>query len=237
MSQELVAALIGLLVGAAAAWVRAVLAIREKVNEELRGRRIDAYPAVYRLTAALSLWPPARMNYEELFQLTLHLRQWYFTTGGLYLSARSRERYGEMKQLISAYLDEFAKEHEEEEGEEQYQRSAHHVPPAVYDDLTITARAFRNSLTEDLETRRQRSLLWVVRSRQQHRKQHQLWSTLINKVGGPDREVRPYPLEKMPLPGQPPTLEWALHVGASALRSRDESSQPAERITGRDEST
>jgi hypothetical protein len=204
MSQELVAALIGLLVGAAGAWVRAILAIREKVNEELRGRRVDAYPVVYRLTAALSLWPPARMNYEQLSQLNLDLRQWYFTTGGLYLSARSRERYGEMKQLICAYLDELAEEHEEEEEEAQQQRSAHHVSPGVYDDLTITARAFRNSLTEDLETRRQRSLWWVVRSWQQHRKQHQVWSRLINKVGGPYRKVRPYPLGKMPLPGQPP---------------------------------
>jgi hypothetical protein len=129
---------------------------------------------------------------------------------GLYLSARSRERYGEMKQLICAYLDELAEEHEEkEEEEEQQQRSAHHVPPDVYGDLTITARAFRNSLTEDLETRRQRSLWWAVRSWQQHRKQHQVWSRLIAKVGGSDREVRPSPLGKMPLSGQPPAPEYS----------------------------
>jgi hypothetical protein len=213
MSQELVAALIGLLVGAAGAWVRAVLAIREKVNEELRGRRIDAYPAVYRLTAALSLWPPARMSYEELFQLTLELRQWYFTTGGLYLSARSRERYGEMKQLICAYLDELAEEEE---------RSAHDVPLGVYDDLTITTRAFRNSLTEDLETRRQRSLWWVVRSWRQHRKQQQVWSRMIDKVGGPDREIRPYPLGKMPLPDLLPAPWLAENASRSRMRSTSE---------------
>jgi hypothetical protein len=46
MSQEVVAAAVGLLVGAVGAWVKAALAIREKANEELRGRRIDAYPAV-----------------------------------------------------------------------------------------------------------------------------------------------------------------------------------------------
>ena len=129
-----------------------VLAIREKVNEELRGQRIDRYPAVYQLTAALSLWPPAKMDYDDLFQLNLALRCWYFTRGGLYLSATSRDRYGEMKQLISAYLDRLTDEEN---------RGADNVPPDVFQDLTITARAFRNSLTEDLETRRQRSLWWV----------------------------------------------------------------------------
>jgi hypothetical protein len=83
MGEQLVAALIGLVVGGALAWLKAVLAIREKVNEELRSRRVEVYPTVYRLTAPLSLWPPAEMTYEELADLNLDFRKWYFTRGGL----------------------------------------------------------------------------------------------------------------------------------------------------------
>jgi hypothetical protein len=163
MSQELIAAVIGLVVGAVAAWIKAVLAIREKANEELRGLRIATYPIVYQLTAPLSLWPPASMSYDDLFQLNLALRRWYFTSGGLYLSARSRERFGEMKQLICAHLDGI---------NDETSLDAVDVPSDAYKDLTTTVRAFRNALTEDLETRRQRSMWWVFVSWQRHR-EHQ----------------------------------------------------------------
>jgi hypothetical protein len=191
MSEQLVAAVIGLVVGAIAAWLKAVLAIREKANEELRALRIAAYPVGYQLTAPLSLWPPASMNYEELFQLNLALRQWYFTTGGLYLSARSRDRYGEMKQLICGYLDTTA----DESNLETVELSAD-----AYDDLTKTARTFRNALTEDLETRRQRSLWWAVASWLRHRRQHRKWIARMKKVGGVEHKNRPYPLSEMPIP-------------------------------------
>ena len=42
-----------------------VLAIRGKVNEELRARRLAAYPPVYRLSAALSFWPPADIKADR----------------------------------------------------------------------------------------------------------------------------------------------------------------------------
>lgn len=187
MRQELVAAVIGLVVGAVAAWVKAILAVREKANEELRGLRVAVYPAVYQLTAPLSSWPPATMSFDDLAALNLSLRRWYFTGGGLYLSARGRERYGELKQLICGYLDAAAGG----DGE---------VPTGAYKDLTTTASAFRESLTEDLETRRQRSLWWVFVSWRRHRAHRRRWTRMMAKVGGAGRDVRPYPLARMPLP-------------------------------------
>lgn len=191
MKQQVVAALVGLLIGAVGAWVKAALAIREKVNEELRSRRIGAYPIAFRLTAALSHWPPARMNCEELFCLNLALREWYFTVGGLYLSENARDRYGNMKQLISAHLEELP---------EESNRATQDVPRSVYDDLTKTASAFRNALTEDLETRRQRSLLWVAVRWQRHRRDRKNWEHLRKKLKDPQRQITPYPLKQMPLP-------------------------------------
>jgi hypothetical protein len=190
MSGQLIAAVFGVVVGAVAAWLKAVLAIREKANEELRSLRIAAYPAAYQLTAPFSLWPRAIMTYDDLFQLNLALRRWYFNDGGLYLSARSRDYYGNMKQLICAHLDEAA---------DRASPRAVELPADAYADLMTTARAFRNALADDLETRRQRSLWWVSASWLRHRRHHQKWTDLMARVGGVDREVRPYPLSKMPL--------------------------------------
>jgi hypothetical protein len=190
MGAEILAALTGLVVGAAGAWVKAVLAIRAKVNEELRARRLAAYPPVYRLSSALSFWPPAELTGDELLDLNLRLRAWYFTTGGLFLSENSRTRYGELKQLICAHLDEL-------------EDRAAPVPRPVYQDLADTCSAFRTALTEDLETRRQRSLWFVAVQARRHRRQRSEFEDRIAKVGGKDREVEAHPLNAMPLPPEP----------------------------------
>jgi hypothetical protein len=186
MGEEILAALIGLVVGAAGAWVKAVLAIRAKVNEELRALRLAAYPPVYRLSAALSFWPPAEITGDELLDLNLRLRDWYFTTGGLFLSENGRTRYGELKQLICAHLDEM-------------DDRAAVLPPWAYHDLAETCRAFRTALTEDLETRRQRSLWFVAVQARRHQKQRAAFEDRIDKVGGEDRAVEAHPLAAMPL--------------------------------------
>ena len=62
-------ALAGLVVGAVGAWVKAALAIRAKTNEELRARRLELYPGLWRLTAAFSYWPPVELRRAELKQL------------------------------------------------------------------------------------------------------------------------------------------------------------------------
>jgi Holliday junction resolvase-like predicted endonuclease len=186
---ELYAAMIGLLVGAAGAWVKAVLAIREKVGEELRARRLATYPAVWRESAVLSYWPPAKLTYEDLAALNLRLRAWYFTIGGLYLSENSRQRYGELKELICADLEHWgAVEVEGELGRERYS------------DLAKTCSAFRTALTEDLQTRRQRSVWWTLTRWRLHKKQEAAWKKRIDEVGGKDQATEAYRLGDMPLP-------------------------------------
>ena len=187
---QLFAALIGLLVGAAAAWVKAVLAIREKVNEELRARRLATYPAVWRESSALSSWPAAQLTRDELSELNLRLRAWYFTRGGLYLSDNSRTRYGELKELIVARLERWP---ESSDGDGLLDRRA-------YDELAATCSAFRTALTEDLETRRQRSFWWTIARWRRHRRQHADWRARIERLGGPGQPTQPYPLAELTLP-------------------------------------
>jgi hypothetical protein len=199
---QLFAALIGLLVGAAAAWIKAILAIREKVNEELRTRRLAAYPIVWRETAALSNWPPAALTRKDLLELNLSLRVWYFTKGGLYLSENSRTRYGELKELICARLDYW------DDGDDE----ATTLAETKYLDLAKTCSAFRTSLTEDLETRRQRSLWWAFKRWQLHRRQKAEWDERRSKLPGKGDQARLYPLSELELPPIESDATPATHV-------------------------
>jgi hypothetical protein len=189
VQQQLVAAIIGLVVGAAGAWVKAALAIRAKVNEELRDRRLEVYPPVYRETATLSTWPPADLTYQQLFGLNVWLRGWYFACGGLYLSENSRKRYGHLQELLCLRLDQVAEGGRDED-----------VASEIYQGLAATGSAFRTALTEDLETRRQRSLWWVVAQRKVHRKHDREWDARRSEAGPEEHEFRSYPLAEMPVP-------------------------------------
>jgi hypothetical protein len=183
---SLYAALIGVLVGAAGAWIKAVFAIREKVYDDLRARRLEVYPTAWRLSSALSWWPPAELTRDELFKLNLDFRAWYFTEGGVFMSAVSRTRYGELKELMCGHLD-------------CWKEGAPFVPKEVYEDLADACHAFRTALTEDLETRRQRSILWTAYRALDHRRDRRENEERRKKL---PKELpwRPYPLSEMPLP-------------------------------------
>jgi hypothetical protein len=201
-----VAAIIGVFVGAVGTWVRSALTIREKANEEVRDRRIETYPSVYRLTAPLSLWPPARLNYQELHDINIALRGWYFSGGGLYFSKNSRDRYGELKELICRHLASV------QEGGDLAE-----VLRLTYDDLTETARAFRGALTEDLETRRQRSLWWLTQAWILHKAQHRKWEERKARAG--EGEIIAYPLSAMPLPDTGTTSQRSVVEDIEEIRA------------------
>jgi len=80
------------------------------------------------------------------------------------------------------------------------EEAADYLSPETYKDLADTCSAFRTSLTEDLETRRQRSLWWVVARWRLHRRQHALWDARRERAGGRGAQARAYPLAEMPLP-------------------------------------
>jgi hypothetical protein len=144
--------------GLISASVNGWLSTRAKVNEELRVERLKAYPPIWERTRAFSRWPRNAAKYEDLHRFHLDLREWYYTVGGLYMSENGRARYGEVQELAAAHL-------------------GHRRPPTAslpddsYDALMKTCSAFRIALTEDLESRRQRSLIWAVKRAFEHRKQ------------------------------------------------------------------
>jgi hypothetical protein len=176
----LVVAGAALVTGLISSLVTSWLAGREKANEDLREKRVDAYPQIWRLTGVVSIWPRTGATWGDLEELHLRLRRWYYTTGGLYLSEHARERYGDVQDVIAAHL-------------RQRGGTGEPLPDSpVYDDVQTTCSAFRTSLTEDLETRRSRSLLRTIGTGRFHRRKAREASRRLQRIGAPkaDRVLR-----------------------------------------------
>jgi hypothetical protein len=107
---ELLAGLIGALVGVAAGGLSTFLTARVQMrrelefahDRELRGQRLEPYKALYRLTKMLPRYwrtPPVR---AELSQWSKGFRIWYFDeAGGLFLSDDARVAYLRALEVIA----------------------------------------------------------------------------------------------------------------------------------------
>jgi hypothetical protein len=144
--------------GAITKTVDSWLGSRSKVGEELREERLRTYLPVWNRTRIVSRWPRTEATYGDLDALHRDLREWYFGVGGIYLSENARDRYGKMQELIDAHLA-------------GVQNLSAELPDSAYTGLMDECSAFRSALTEDLESRRQRSLIWTLDRRHVHKRQ------------------------------------------------------------------
>ncbi len=151
-------AVIGIAGTVLGALVNGALATRAKVNEEMRQLRLTSYPVLWQLTSNFSRWPKVTHTYGDLVEFHGWFRSWYYEVGGLHLSENSRARYGEVQELTAACLDAGA-------------QAGSAIPDDVYDELLEACSALRTALTEDLESRRQRSFIHRVRLAAIHRQQ------------------------------------------------------------------
>lgn len=151
-----VIAVIGATVGAAlSSWLGA----RQAVSQDMRERRLASYPPVWSRTSVVSRWPRTNAHVENLQVLHGDLRTWYYTVGGLYLSENARTRYGHLQELVGRVVD-----RKELDG-------GGIVADSAYEDLMEAASAFRSALTEDIESRQQRSLLVALDRSVAHRRE------------------------------------------------------------------
>ncbi len=147
---------------------------RSRVIEELREDRLRSYTLVWERTSTLSAWPRTNATYDDLKGLHMYLRSWYFNVGGLYLSENARGRYGEMQELIARHLSKRDALNEQ-------------LETAAYKDLMDACSAFRTAITEDLESRRQRSLFWTVGRWRLHQRQGRAAQARLERVGAPGK--------------------------------------------------
>lgn len=149
--------LLALVSAVALALVNSWITARAGIDEELRAQRLTAYPPLWEATSLLSRWPRNDVSREALEDLHREMRGWYYDTGGLFLSERSRARYGEVQELAGALLGVDA-------------AAAATLLPTAYADLMDTASSLRTALTQDLDTRRRTTLVERARRLWWHRR-------------------------------------------------------------------
>lgn len=168
-SLAVITTILGLLTAAILALVNSWISARAGVDENLRSQRLEVYPTLWSSTEVFSYWPRAELTRGGLEELHRALRSWYYTKGGLFMSELARARYGDVQKLIATLLA--------HNGD-----SADVLVPDSYTDLADTASALRTALTEDLDTRRRKSLLESWRRSRQHRGFARKASSRISQV-------------------------------------------------------
>ncbi|MFI6875164.1 hypothetical protein ACIBL6_17180 [Streptomyces sp. NPDC050400] len=181
MNDALIAAILsavgGVLITAIVAAIKAALTSRATINESLRNLRLEKYPEVWQATSHLSPWPRRSLTDHELQEFHTSLQSWYYEEGGPYLSYSARDRYDEMQQSLEAWL----------EGGRRPATTP--VPDVVYDGLLGVCHSLRTALTEDLETRRARSMIRALKRSRKHRIQARKAATCIDALTKKTREL------------------------------------------------
>ena len=153
----LVTAVLGLTTAAILALVNSWVATRAGIDENLRAERLEVYPELWGSTRAVSRWPRGSLTRLDLEQLHGTYRDWYYSTGGLYLSEPAGGRYGDVQELIAALLKHAPAD------------SGSLLADASYTALMDSTSALRTALTEDLDTRKRTSLRETWRRARWHR--------------------------------------------------------------------
>jgi hypothetical protein len=123
---------------------KATLAMGSVIDTDLRNKRVDAYATLWQLTQVLPKWPRAEgVTYERLRQFSAELREWYFHTGGMWLSHAARDAYGDVQEAI---------------WELPAGNPSDVLDPKHYDATRDKCSALRTALTDDLLSRREAPL-------------------------------------------------------------------------------
>lgn len=155
-------ALIGLAGALAGGTITAIvngwLAARARIAEELREERLRPYRDVWAQTALFSRWPWTDATYGRVTSFHVDLRQWYYADGGMLMSENTRARYGDVQDVAEALV-------------ELGRPDDKALDPEHYKPLMQACSAFRTALTEELESRQQRSFLFSLELAWRHARQ------------------------------------------------------------------
>jgi hypothetical protein len=161
MSTSVVTGLIALISAGLLALLNAAISTRAGVDGTLRSERLKVYPPLWSKTQVVSRWPHGEVTRAALELLHSDLRTWYYCNGGMYMSEGSRARYGQVQELIEAMCQHATGTPQDV------------LVDAAYNDLMETCSAMRTALTQDLDTRRRKSVLVVL--------QRSRWHAVANK--------------------------------------------------------
>jgi hypothetical protein len=157
---DAIIAVIGLVGSATAATIAAYAGTRHRIRAELeseydadlRKSRLAVYPSLWRALEPLAKYarePPGFPDREEIGRLSIALRTWYFETGGIFLSAESRQAYFDLQDALTVVVT-----------SERWTVSelAEELDKDTFEALRHLGSWLRTTLTYDVGTRRRFSL-------------------------------------------------------------------------------
>jgi hypothetical protein len=140
----IVSALIGALTGILTTSWKSRKDLESAYDIDLRKLRIEAYKSLWELLQPLAFYsPPGPVTYGNVKDLSKKLRVWYFETGGLFLSERTREPYFEFQRALTG-LSARATDEEKEEAV---------VDEQIVEIVKALASRLRTTSTVDISTR------------------------------------------------------------------------------------
>ena len=138
-----------LLGGLLGVWLKYIFDYKAMVFKELWNKRHEVYKKFFTISSAFPLYPePAKVTYDELYEISTALRDWYFNESGLSLSINSRKFYFKLQQSIQDILIQkkiIPKGNEE--------NKAVVMTDTEYAIITKTMSDVRNEMTNDLRSR------------------------------------------------------------------------------------
>jgi len=119
-----------------------VLQTAANIDLDLRERRIKVYQEIWTATELLPKWPRnENATYEDLMKLSESFRDWYFRTGGMYLSRTTHDSaYSPLQDAIAELRD---------------KKVTGKISPQDYEYVRKRCSALRTALANDVESRRE----------------------------------------------------------------------------------
>ena len=121
------------------------LDLSAEYDKELRASRLEVYQELWRLLKPLARFSAeSPLTYSIIRETTENMRDWYFDTGGIYLSRLSREPYMKLKGAMQAIIDDTSlAEHADEP-----------LSGPRIEAVLKKGHSLRSSLADDIGTRR-----------------------------------------------------------------------------------
>jgi len=144
MNDIIITILSFLIGGVLGGFVQALYNYKKEILSIIWTKRFEEYKVVWELTGVLPKYPEDRdIRYTDIYSTCLQLKNWYFKSGGIILSKKSRIAYENLQKTLYAISN---------------KQTGEKLTPDDYSNLRAIFSLFRAELTSDL-TSRNKSLL------------------------------------------------------------------------------